>query len=360
MSNHEAWVDNLDKAIIENEKKDQPNKNTWSKVGFVAIMLLILVAAVAVYRNLGIGTLVTNDKIISSMGTSIGLSTITDNLEVRPGDISVQFKDYNAEINLDMSDISISNMMYLDDYFYISYESSDKSVFVELIMSKDIPTEVELSNEAIDKLNKPNVIVAESSEDTKLNKVIKKAAVNAYGQGYIVVIQQTDKENADKTFEQNMASAVLDSILFSELDDNLRRTYLELDGFGTYNIEQIEGFEHVGVYIDDTKSLRVYDLENEKDMLLVTSINNTLLGDYTDGSNLKQRDGWNNLYDTLDSSDDKSDGYRAFAVQTSKGMYLFQVAKDMPSNTEEKLIELLGIRPDDTYIKPIFVEESNE
>ena len=100
--------------------------------------------------------------------------------------------------------------------------------------------------------------------------------------------------------------------------------------------------------------------DNEKDLFIITSISNDFIGEYTSQDNLTQRDGWNNLYDTLDASNSESDGYRGFAIQTARGMYFIQVDKSAANGLEDKIIDLLGILPDDDYIKPIFVEEETE
>ena len=250
MGNKEAWTDNLDKKIIETEENERRasikmsntdynkkyaeilRKRLWARVAIVGVSLVILIIAMIITTS---SNNITKDKLSNSVGNLMEISTLTDSLEYYPKNMTTELNGYMADLSIDVSDTIVQGYMSLDGYSYLGYLNEDQTVYTEIIVSRDIPNEIGLTDDTINELKKQNEIIYESSSESDYNKVVNKAAVNLYNIGYLFVIQQVDEEFSDYTFEDTMIENIIDTMLYEKISDKTEnKTYIEFDSFGTF------------------------------------------------------------------------------------------------------------------------------
>ena len=380
MENKEAWTNNLEKKILDTEKKDVKQetskvsfevnercanaikKKIWSRVGIVAVALILLIGVMVLTQKdnniISVNNnIIPEEKQSMSIGNLVKVSTFTDKLEYYPKNISTELNGYIADLNIDVTDTLVQGYGSLPGYSYLGYLNIDGTIYTEIIISRDIPEEVNIADTIKEWLKNPdqaNQIIGDATQDEELNKLIQISSVNLYNIGYLFVIQQTDIGSESMIYTQDMAEAIMDTMLYDKItEDTKPKTFLEFDSFGTYNLYDMEDYKDIGIYADNTGEFRVYDNVESKDIFMLTYINNPYSGEDVKDINLVQREGWNNLYDTKESTHE----YNGFGVQTVRGMYFIQ---PYTSEISEQLINLLGIQTDDSYISPIFKTEDAE
>lgn len=350
--NNEPWVDNLDEAIIKDEQQkaastSQGNKRVWKKVGFVAVLVTTVCLFAFIWSNMA---RIPKDKQTDYQGTLFGISTYTDYLEYQPRRISTNLGDWIVEFDLDISDCIVTSFDNYDNYTYISYMTTDKNVFTEIIISDTIPEELNLDKDLVEELSKPNNYAISVTDSDGI--AVEKAYKNLYNQGYLMVLQQANSESGAKTFAKDMLDTIDECMLYSRNKDS-KHLYVEIDGLGTYDLNQLSVLNgKAGVYFGQDNVLRLYNFDEDNVYGYITNINNPYMMNKQD--NLELVDGWNNLYYDKDKDNIEMMGYRGFGVQTSKGFYYIKMDEEAPKELEKEIIELLGIKADDEKIKTIF------
>lgn len=338
-------------SISQHESKDENMKRlkayTWKKVGFVLILVTAVCLFAVIYSSIAGG--IPKEKLTDYRGTLLGISTYTDELQYQPSHVSTNLGKYNAEFDIDLSDSIVISFDNYNDYTYIAYKSEDGTTQTEIILSKDIPDGLNLDDKTKDALKKTNQQVSEISDGEIM---IEKAYKNLYNQGYLFVIQQIVAESGKQTFATDMLNTLSECMLFTKSNDE-NNFYIEFDGLGTFDLNNISVMNgHAGVYFGQDNVMRMYNFEEDKVYAYITNMNSQYM--MNKSSNLELADGWNNLYYDKDKDNKDMMGYRAFAVQTTKGMYYIKVDENAPEGLEEEIIEWLGIKQDDQKLNTIF------
>ena len=164
MGNKEAWTDNLDKKIIETEENERRasikmsntdynkkyaeilRKRLWARVAIVGVSLVILIIAMIITTS---SNNITKDKLSNSVGNLMEISTLTDSLEYYPKNMTTELNGYMADLSIDVSDTIVQGYMSLDGYSYLGYLNEDQTVYTEIIVSRDIPNEIGLTDDTM-------------------------------------------------------------------------------------------------------------------------------------------------------------------------------------------------------------------
>ena len=210
---NKAWVDNLDKAILENEQKEKQKKaqsikpgsgyseyiskikrQAWKRVGIATILVIILCLTMHFLHITGVigGSAQQASNTSLTTGTHVGLQPDIGAISVRPIHITVDIGEQLAELNIDSSNKVMQGFSNYGGYGYIGYTNTAQSEYVEIIITNSISTSDGLSSDTLDKLETADSIVSEQEVDDTLGIIINKSAKKLTNTGYIIVIQEVD------------------------------------------------------------------------------------------------------------------------------------------------------------------------
>lgn len=383
---NKAWVDNLDKAILENEQKEKQKKaqgskpgsgyaeyiskikkQAWKRVGIATILVIILCLTMHFLHITGVigGSAQQPSNASLTTGTHIGLQPDIGAISVRPIHITVDIGEQLAELNIDSSNKVVQGFSNYGGYGYIGYTNTAQSEYVEIIITNSVSTSDGLSSNAIENLATADNIVSEQEVDDTLGIIVNKSAKKLTNTGYIIVIQQESIYNTEETSDETGNSAeksseIKSEIILNELLDTLKFTdkqssdehlYLDFSGVGTIDLIDMQGLKNIGCYTSNG-ILTIYDYEANKDIMIITGVDNSNIGN--NGKSLRQSDELVNLYYPDGYDDSGSNYYRAFAIQTNSGAYYFQMAPDAQEGLEESIVSLMRLSKRDNYIQPSF------
>lgn len=382
---NKAWVDNLDKAILENEQREKQKKaqdskpgsgyaeyiskikkQAWKRVGIATILVIILCLTMHFLHITGVigGSAQQPSNTSLTTGTHIGLQPDIGAISVRPIHITVDIGEQLAELNIDSSNKVVQGFSNYGGYGYIGYTNTAQSEYVEIIITNSVSTSDGLSSNAIENLATTDNIVSEQEVDDTLGIIVNKSAKKLTNTGYIIVIQQESIYNTEapdeaedkagdfeETKSESILNELLDNLKFTNKQSSNEHLYLDFSGLGTIDLIDIQGLENIGYYTSNG-ILTIYDYETNKDIMIITGVDNSNIGN--NGESLRQSDELVNLYYPDGYDDSESNYYRAFAIQTNSGAYYFQMAPDAQEGLEESIVSLMGLSKRDNYIQPSF------
>lgn len=383
---NKAWVDNLDKAILENEQKEKQKKaqnskpgsgyseyiskikrQAWKRVGITTTLVIILCLTMHFLHITGVigGSTQQASNTSLTTGTHVGLQPDIGAISVRPIHITVDIGEQLAELNIDSSNKVMQGFSNYGGYGYIGYTNTAQSEYAEIIITNSISTSDGLSSDTLDKLETADSIVSEQEVDDTLGIIINKSAKKLTNTSYIIVIQQESIYNTEEapdetedkaedsleTKSESILNELLDNLKFTNKQSGNEHLYLDFSGLGTIDLIDIQGLKNIGCYTSNG-ILTIYDYETNKDIMIITGVDNSNIGN--NGESLRQSDELVNLYYPDGYDDSESNYYRAFAIQTNSGAYYFQMAPDTQEGLEESIVSLMGLSKRDNYIQPSF------
>lgn len=305
------------------EQHKPSNQSTWNKVIGVGIALVVLLIGTYIYsRNVGIST-----KMVDYMGTAVTVSSVTDSIEVMPSRLSVNTGKYRVEIEVDFSDCEIIEFNCTDTFTHVSYYDTETMINTSInLHSPGLTSETEPSRDEIK-------VATEASDDDNILKTV--STLNLKGIAIIEVIQVKEADNENELYTTKLLETISECALYSPVKQTENKTYLTIDGLGTYNMMNIELD-----YVQGSKSGLEILPSNIDDRY---SIKGLADGNWEIVDNLS----WNNVYDIGDSLSD-------FGLQTTKGFYYFDFKSDEATRVRANLISTLGIQPDDEENSVVF------
>ena len=395
--------EDLDKRIIEAEEKaenssaDATDGSTDSSVSNLSKATnkrglekaLVIISAFLVLCAVVVGCMayisanpIPSSKIIDHRGNYLKLSVMTDDLVYAPVDLAVDIGDYMAEFSIDTTGHIVQIIDNYEGYLCLSYLNEERTKNTEIIIADVIPYKMKISLEAQEALKKPNRLIIEpkTDEDGITTEI---GYINLYNQGFMCVIQQVYSDGEIETNVSEMMNTLIDSMLYSKdeyiettrtvtmdvfnndtqeveyvdkVEDYIiypnRKFLVEFDGLGIYDINSLPGMDgRAGVYFGQDGIYRIYKDSELKPYAYITTVNDPMFENTAD--TLEPVDGWNNLYYSIYKDDQTSTNYRAFAIQTSRGMYYIKVDEKAPAGFEQTLINMFGIKADDPKIESI-------
>lgn len=328
------------------------NKNS-KRIVIVAVACTIIVACMMIAAQLN--TRNNTEKSGEYTGVVCNVSTYTDYMTAYPSYAAVNFGDKLFEFSIDLSDVIVTRFDISHNYAKVAYTDSEDSYLMSIVIDQlDNDTREIKKNTIIDSI--------ESTGDT--NSIIEIAELNYQDKLYINVshvvnnIDTVDSKESreiklsdlgrhtddyENTFALRMLNTILECAVYTDRQEETK-TIIDIEGLGAFNIENLMDDEEYALEYADG-CIAVYNTKYGE--LFRIKENTEEITAYT-------KEEWNNLYDISGSDNPESSTYRSFGVQTSKGCYIFQVGHDAPDEFEDKLIEKIGILPDDTKLDTQF------
>ena len=331
---------------------------------FVIIMSFAVIVYLVgtMYISLGIS----DDKLVDTNFSQFMASTYTDSMEVMTTVLSVDMGKYDALLSLGLSDSIILAADNYGDYGYIAYQSIDENDATEIILSKDIPAEISLTEDELSVMSDRNILQSITYDESTLTLIEKTGLKIEEIDGYVFVINHvvTPDGNKDATninsieltgdYDKDIENMDTKALKLITTIDNViiysknkeKQVLLDIDGLGNFDLNQISDFDgNAGYSYQQDRILRLYNHKENKVYAGITNI------DTSEIDGLIEVDGWNNLYKHIDSDKIDSDNYGMFGIQTSKGFYRIQLTESASDTFAKQLIEMFGIKPDDEKIE---------
>ena len=331
---------------IEDRVAERGRKSAIIFFGVLGIAIVsFIIAVVAAVTMSGPDKSVQRDY----HGNLVEMSTYSDFLTYYPKHITVDLGDYNAELDIDVSDSIVMATDIYDQYAYVVYMAEDASTYTEIIIAKDIPGAMVIDEYTAANLHKQKDEIFASTELNEETGIITgRAFTSLEGRGMLAVIQQS--KTADDNIAEKLATTIKECTLYSKNTKNTdEKFFLEIDGLGVYDMNELSFLdESAGIYFGQDTVCRFYNTKDNVDYAWLTYADNQYMMNNT--FNMEQAEGWNNLYYDKDFDDETRMGHRGMGIQTSKGYYYIKVAENAPEGTEDEIIKWLGIQPDDEKV----------
>lgn len=345
-NNMDCAEDTVKSVEVSDEVAERGRKSSIIFFGVLGIAIISFIIAVVV----ALATpSIDKDKQRDYVGNLVQMSTYSDFLTYYPKHLTVNLGEYNAEIDLDISDTIVMATDIYDEYAYVVYMAEDASSYTEIIIAKDIPGALKIEDYTAQNLHKQKDEIFASTElDEETGIITGKAFTSLEGYGMLAVIQQS--KTAEDNFAEKMATTIKECTLYSKNTKDMdEKFFLEIEGLGVFDMNELSFLdESAGIYFGQDTVCRFYNTADDSEYAWLTYGNNQYM--MNNISNMEQAEGWNNLYYDKDKDNKDMMGYRAFGIQTPKGYYYIKAAENAPEGVEDEIIQWLGIKPNDEKV----------
>ena len=326
------------------------------KIAFTVLCgILVVVASYAGFNFASNMCKVPNNLITSDNPESVfSISLVDGKISMVPEKIATKLRTATAEYNVDNNGNHVYSVDIFDDYFY-------ETLFNDTMLKQ---YECYIGNKvqrlgAYDEKDILNILDSEDFNDETVrtkgeNEYANVQSISSlYKEGYIYKSgYYINSDSADEDdFSKHKNSIVSDLKYNSDNKINIDKK-VNFDGFGLLSFNDLDVFtgKYGIMYSLHNGLVSVFDEDKESTVLFITNMNNKSL--QNSPMRLIPIDKYKNVYVDFGWRNKADWGYGSFAVMTNSGMYYFKISEavDNPEEFAQKVIDWLGVKPDDEYI----------
>lgn len=346
---------------INTESAEAANTNKVNKPMRITFLVICCMAIVA-GSFIGFSSASTMRRVPKNMITEdkpesmFSISLVDGNIQVIPEKIATKLRTTTAVYDINNGDNQIYSIDIFDDYFYETLFNSDTTKQHECYIGNKVQDIGNFGKDTIldvlDSVEYAEEIIESKSENEKGIANIQsisslyKEGYN-YSSGYYINVETIDKDEFSE-FKRN----IVNNYRYSCNNETDISKKVNFDGFGILDFNDLDVFTgKFGImYSMNNGLISVFDEDKDSTVLFITNMNNRSLQNspiklipIEEYKNVYVDFGWRNKADW---------GYGSFAVMTNSGMYYFKISEavDNPEEFAQKIIDWLGVKPDDEYI----------